>query len=171
MPTGPQHDRPQQRGRQLRPVLPALRRQRVEVRADRTMDRPAAAVWREIADFPALAAWHPGIASSTAHPDDPYLRELVTTDGTRLTETLLSSDDTRMIQEYAFTSHPFPAVDHRGRIEVRPEGGTRCSVTWTATFRPLGPDGAALAAQFEDGVFEPGLEALATRGRDVPDKS
>lgn len=66
---------------------------------------------------------------------------------------------------------PLPGRRSPGAHRGPPRGGTRCSVTWTATFRPLGPDGAALAAQFEDGVFEPGLEALATRGRDVPDRS
>ncbi|MFD4989009.1 SRPBCC family protein [Streptomyces sp. NPDC058374] len=138
--------------------------QRVEARADRTMDRPAGAVWREIADFPALAAWHPAIASSAPHPDGPHLRALVTTDGTEITEELLLDDGARMTQEYAFTAHPFPVTDYRARIAVRPEGDARCSVTWTATFSPLEGDGSEQRAQFEEGVFAPGLEALAERG-------
>lgn len=136
----------------------------VQARADRTMDRPAEAVWREIADFPALAAWHPGIATSASHPDSPHLRTLVTSDGAEITEELLLNDDARMIQEYAFTDHhPFPVTDYRARIEVLPEGAARCTVVWTAAFRPLQGDGTEERAQFAEGIFAPGLEALAGR--------
>ncbi|MET7507014.1 SRPBCC family protein [Streptomyces albidoflavus] len=177
MPNDParQHPNPQP-GRDLRqagpvPVLPAQRQEPqpprppyAEARAHRVLDRPAAAVWREVGDFPALAAWHPGIASCTAHPDNPRVRDLVTTDGTRLTEALHARDDTAMTLEYGFVAHPFPVTDYRARMEVNPEGGERCSVTWTATFRPVEGDGAALAEQFGEGVFAVGLEALGARG-------
>ncbi|RZD60504.1 SRPBCC family protein [Streptomyces albidoflavus] len=178
MPNDPQRQNPQP-GRDLRqaqPVLPGQRREPqapqhpqpqryAEARAHRVMDRAADTVWREVRDFPALAAWHPGIASSTAHPGNPRVRDLVTTDGIRLTEALHAVDDTLMTLEYGFVAHPFPLTDYRARMEVRPEGDTRCSVTWTATFRASEGDGAALAAQFEAGVFVVGLEALAARGR------
>ncbi|KLJ04137.1 SRPBCC family protein [Streptomyces sp. KE1] len=186
MPNDPQHQNPQP-GRDLQqaqPVLPGQRREPqapqhpqppqppgqhpqgyAEARAHRVLARTADAVWREVRDFPALAAWHPGIASSTAHPDNPRLRDLVTTDGLRLTEALHAVDDTLMTLEYGFVAHPFPLTDYRARLEVRAEGDTRSSVTWTATFRPADGDGAALAAQFEEGVFAVGLEALGARGR------
>ncbi|MCG5119214.1 SRPBCC family protein [Streptomyces sp. T7(2022)] len=182
MPKNPQHQNPQP-GRDLQqahPVLPGQRREPqapqpprqhpqryAEARAHRVLDRAADAVWREVRDFPALAAWHPGIASSTAHPDDPRLRDLVTTDGLRLTDDLHAVDDTLMTLEYGFVAHPFPLTDYRARLEVRAEGDTRSSVIWTATFRPADGDGdgAALAAQFEEGVFAVGLEALGARGR------
>ncbi|MFB8414560.1 SRPBCC family protein [Streptomyces albidoflavus] len=182
MPNDPQHQNPQPgRGlQQAQPVLPGQRREPqepqhpqqqphpqryAEARAHRVLDRAAESVWREVRDFPALAAWHPGIASSAAHPDNPRLRDLVTTDGIRLTEALHAVDDTLMALKYGFVAHPFPLTDYRARLEVRAEGDTRCSVTWTATFRPDGGDGAALAAQFEAGVFAVGLEALGARGR------
>ncbi|MFE6719056.1 SRPBCC family protein [Streptomyces albidoflavus] len=180
MPNDPQHQNPQP-GRDLQqaqPVLPGQRREPqapqhpqqpqppryAEARAHRVLDRAADAVWREVRDFPALAAWHPGIASSTAHPGNPRVRSLVTTDGIRLTEALHAVDDTLMALEYGFVAHPFPLTDYRARLEVRAEGDTRCSVTWTATFRPADGDGRALAAQFEAGVFVVGLEALGARG-------
>ncbi|MFJ7782959.1 SRPBCC family protein [Streptomyces albidoflavus] len=186
MPNDPQRQNPQPgRGlQQAQPVLPGQRREPqapqhpqhsqhphphpqryAEARAHRVMDRAADAVWREVRDFPALAAWHPGIASSTAHPDNPRVRDLVTTDGIRLTEALHTVDDTLMTLEYCFVAHPFPLTGYHARMEVRPEGDTRCSVTWTAAFRPAEGDGAALAAQFEAGVFVAGLEALGARGR------
>ncbi|MBT3158646.1 SRPBCC family protein [Streptomyces sp. CHA1] len=174
MPNDPQRQDPQPgRGlQQAQPVLPAQRREQqapqqqyAEARAHRVLDRAADAVWREVRDFPALAAWHPGIASSTAHPDNPRVRDLVTTDGTRLTEALHAVDDTLMSLEYGFVAHPFPLTGYRARMEVRAEGDTRCSVTWTAMFRPADGGGAALAAQFEEGVFAVGLEALGARER------
>ncbi|MFD8119780.1 SRPBCC family protein [Streptomyces albidoflavus] len=182
MPNDPQHQNPQPgRGlQQAQPVLPGQRREPLapqrtqppeqhpqryaEARAHRVLARAADAVWREVRDFPALATWHPGIASSTAHPDNPRLRDLVATDGLRLTEALHTVDDTLMTLEYGFVAHPFPLTDYRARLEVRAEGDTRCSVTWTATFRPADGDGAALAAQFEEGVFTVGLEALEAPG-------
>lgn len=180
MPTDPQHQNPRP-GRDLhqaRPTLPAQRqepqqprqpqqprRPYAEARAHRVMERAAGAVWREIRDFPALDAWHPGIAASTVPSGDRRVRDLVTVDGIQVTEVLLAVDDRLMTLEYAFVTHPFPLTDYRARLEVRPEGDTRCAVTWTATFRPDGGDGAALAAQFEAGVFTVGLEALGARGR------
>ncbi|WP_436738029.1 SRPBCC family protein [Streptomyces sp. BBFR102] len=166
MPIVPQHQNPEPEGDlpQAQPLLPAPRQEprpsAAEARAHRVIDRSARAVWREVGDFPALADWHPGIASSTAHLGDQRVRDLVTTEGIRLTEALQAFDDTLMNLEYTFVTHPFPLTGYRARLEVRPEGDTRCAVTWTATFRPLGADGAELAARFEEGVFAPGLEAL-----------
>ncbi|UYM26167.1 SRPBCC family protein [Streptomyces albus] len=131
MPNDPQRQDPQPgRGlQQAQPVLPAQRREQqapqqqyAEARAHRVLDRAADAVWREVRDFPALAAWHPGIASSTAHPDNPRVRDLVTTDGTRLTEALHAVDDTLMSLEYGFVAHPFPLTGYRARMEVARRG-------------------------------------------------
>lgn len=138
-------------------VMDAVARARVE--------RPAAEVWRLVADFPRLADWHPRIAHSMTVEQRPAGgRDLVTVDGARLTEELLRSDASARVLEYGSVTHPFPVHGYLARIEVTPEGegGRACTVRWSATYEPVEGDGEAQRALFQDEFFAPGLAALAT---------
>ncbi|MFJ4680331.1 glutamate--cysteine ligase [Kitasatospora sp. NPDC088783] len=132
----------------------------MEARTSRVIDRPADAVWADVADFPAIASWHPALARS-APAAGPHLREILTRDGQRIVEELLTDDDRNRVQEYALVRHPFPVTDYRARIEVRPLDPGRCEVHWSARFHPLAGDGRAERAMFENDIFGPGLDGLA----------
>ncbi|MGW9436124.1 SRPBCC family protein [Streptomyces sp. NPDC055607] len=132
----------------------------MEARAHRVIDRSADAVWADIADFTAIASWHPGIVHSRPGTG-PRLRELLTTDGQNITEELLVDNNEERVQEYTFVGRPFPVTDYRARLEVRPLGPDRCEVHWSARFRPLNGNGQAERATFENDIFHPGLDALA----------
>lgn len=151
--------RPTVREPAARPGTPS--RVSSQARAHRVIDRPADDVWTVVADFAAIASWHPALVHSTAGQDDARLREIVTADGRTIVERLLINDHERRVQEYEFVRHPFAVTDYRARIEVQASGPDRCEAHWSAGFLPLEGDGQAEQAVFENDIFRPGLDALA----------
>lgn len=133
----------------------------MEAVAQARVERPAAEVWALVADFCHLSDWHPWIAESAPAPHRAPRRELLTTDGTRLSEELLHSDAAGRVLEYCSVTHPFPVRDYLARVEVQAQGTAACLVRWSVRFEALEGDGAAQRDLFTDTLLTPGLDALA----------
>lgn len=116
------------------------------------IERPAAEVWDVVGDVGGLAAWFPGIASSSVD-DAQRVCELEGGAGT-LVETIVAYDDAARTYEYQITDAPMPVESHHARVEVRPDGEEATVVSWRTEVEP---DGTAEAM---DGMFDQALAQL-----------
>jgi len=141
----------------------------------------ADAVWDVVGDFAGVDSWVPGASRpvlrspalamagaagggvATLEPAVPGT-ERVFGPGTRteLVHRLTARDDRARRLMYAVEATPFPVVDHRASIIVRPLG-RGCEVVWTAAFRADAEIVDALEVALGDHVFEPALGALEAR--------
>jgi predicted cupin superfamily sugar epimerase len=126
--------------------------------------------WPLVADFDAIASWHPLIARSEPEPGLPpgapgHVRRLVTRRGETVRERLLALDEGRCV--YEFAQSPFAVRAYRATLALGPgPDEATCRARWTARFTPSDPgQGPALRDFFAGEVFAPGLAALAEAAR------
>jgi hypothetical protein len=126
-------------------------------------------VWRVVGDFGRIDAWHPDVSV-------PELRGPKAPDGAgtqrvfgagtdaEFIEQLVDRDDERRRLVYTIPTTPFPISEHEATIVVRDGTDGGSVVDWEASFTPDTPDVVPmLDQQLGDGVFQPGLDALAER--------
>ncbi|WP_165960255.1 SRPBCC family protein [Actinocrispum wychmicini] len=112
-------------------------------------------MWKRIGGFGSLHEWHPAV-TSTAVTASGQGRELVTTDGGRIVETLLDNGPSHYSYRIDQSALPFATLVSTLRV-LSDLGG--CVVEWDAEFEPLGvsaTDAANSARQF----LQTGLDAL-----------
>jgi hypothetical protein len=127
------------------------------------VDLPAspADVWALIGGFGSLTDWLPFIKTCELR-DGGRLRHFTVTDGSVMTEKLLSYDDEGRTYTYTIHEGPLPVTAYRSTIVVSPaQGGTGSHVDWWGEFTPNGVSEEAATAPFR-GIYENGLKALAS---------
>ena len=98
---------------------------------------PAAALWRDIGGFGAVADWHPMLARVTTEDDgEGALRTAEGQDGMRQTERLLESSPEQRFYRYRLESSPMPVRDYVAELRVEDNGDGTSTVVWSAEFEP-----------------------------------
>jgi mxaD protein len=100
---------------------------------------PAAALWRDIGGFGAVADWHPMLARVTTEGEgegEGALRMVEGRDGTRQTERLLESSPEQRFYRYKMESGPMPVRDYVAELRVEDNGDGTSTVVWSAEFEP-----------------------------------
>jgi len=129
----------------------------VSVSSSATFEVDIAELWHVIGDFYDVAGWMPGIAASIAHRQD-RVREVRITGGTEpMLEHLI--DEGSGWQQYGLVSGPLPVRNYVARLEAAVSGQARTTLTWTATFTPIGP--APDARTTVENVYRGALENLS----------
>jgi Polyketide cyclase / dehydrase and lipid transport len=138
--------------------------------ASTIINAPVEAVWAEIRDFGALAAWHPGIAGSEIeNGDDPdvvgCIRALRFKDGGGgARERLLMLDDSRYTFSYNFETPAFPIEHYVATVELIPvTNGDLTFAQWHGTFDERPEDAGTYVDIISNGVFATGWAALAAQ--------
>lgn len=124
-------------------------------------------VWALVGDFAGIHHWHPGTTEAELRPADGARtpgteRVFGAGSDAELVERLVERDETHRQLGYSMPAPPFPITDHLAVITVAPDPAGAL-VTWTATFRSTDEVAADLEGVLGDGVFAPGLAALAAR--------
>lgn len=133
------------------------------------IEAPVEAVWAAIRDFGALASWHPTIASSAIEDGKDAdavgcIRVLHLNDGGPVRERLLMLDDSRYTFSYNFETPAFPVGNYVSTVELIPvTNGDATFVQWTASFDEQPEDAGKYTDIVSNGVFAPGLAALAAK--------
>src|SRR5689334_6493327 len=125
---------------------------------------PAARVWALLRDFAAIGDWHPYLRPPLIEngPADRVgtIRVFPGLGGHR--ETLLALDDGTRATTWRFDDPGgLPVRDYRSTIQVTAVGADQALVSWSARFDCDAADEPAVRTQVLDGVFRPGLAALA----------
>lgn len=145
-----------------------------------TIAADAARVWAVIADFGALAAWHPMVASSEAGDGNQGGSERIVAlkSGGTITDSLDSYDAGAMSYSYRLLKEnveAFPVSFYSAEISVAPAGDGAARVTWvgrfyrgdTGNFPADGLDDEAAVAAMT-GFFQSGLAGLKQRVESRP---
>jgi hypothetical protein len=133
------------------------------------IEAPVEAVWAAIRDFGALASWHPAIvASAIKNGQDPdvvgCIRSLQLKDGGSARERLLMLDDSRYRFSYNFETPAFPVGNYVSTLELIPvTNGDATFAQWSALFDEQPEDAGKYTDIVSNGVFAPGLAALAAQ--------
>ena len=141
--------------------------------ASAVIEAPVEAVWAAVRDFGALAAWHPAIAKSEieqGHDPDVVgcVRKLTLKDGGTARERLMMLDDSRYSFTYNFETPAFPVANYLATLELVPvTNGDATFARWSATFDEKPEDGGVYVDIVSNGIFAPGLAALAEHLRGV----
>jgi len=124
-----------------------------------TLNAAPATVWKMIGGFNHLDVWHPVVVASDLNGKGD-VRVLTLGDGAKITEKLLSHDDSKMNYAYAITESPLPVKDYVSTISVMPTEGNQTIVKWSSTFNANGAEDAQ-AVETISGIYEAGLNNLA----------
>ena len=121
--------------------------------------------WVAIKDFTAWQAWHPAFATTNLIRGDGHtqgsVRVLITKDGGKFTEELVSYDAAARSYQYRIIDSPAPVADYVSTIEVKetPSGST---VVWSSSFNVKPGTSEADAKKLISGVYRAGLDNLAS---------
>ncbi len=119
-------------------------------------------MWDLIGGFDALSRWHPAVAKSEeTHEAGKTLRRLSLHGGGVIVEALERHEGRERRYQYTIVSGPLPVTGYRSEPSVREDGPQRCTVRWTSTFAPTGPEAAAVDAI--RGIYQAGFDNLARR--------
>ena len=125
----------------------------------------ASRTWDAIKDFGAWQSWHPAFASTQMIQGDGQskgaVRALMTKDGGKFTEELVTFDAAARTYQYRIIESPAPVVDYVSTIQVKetPAGST---VVWSSHFNVKAGTPEADAKKLISGVYRAGLDNLAS---------
>jgi len=126
---------------------------------------PPSQTWEKIRDFSSWQAWHPAFAGTEIIKGrgntKGTVRVLITKDGAKFTEELVSHDDASHTYSYRITESPLPITDYVSQLEVRGvKGGS--NVVWSSNFHVK--DGASEEEMKKaiSGVYRAGLDNLGS---------
>lgn len=132
-------------------------------RVTRTLDVPAAALWKVVAAF-GDTSWMPAGTQVTVHGAGPGMeRRIAAGEGKAIRERLESLDEAGRTLVYTIPENvPFPVTDYRATMRVR-EQGAASELDWSATFTPAGASEADARKAIEGiyGVMIGWIEARA----------
>ena len=107
-------------------------------RVTRTLDVPAAALWKLVSAF-GDTSWMPAGAQVTVHGSGPGMeRRIAAGEGKVIRERLEFADAASRTVVYTIPQNvPFPVKDYRATMRVRAKG-TGSELDWSVTFEPVG---------------------------------
>lgn len=121
--------------------------------------------WAAIKDFTAWQAWHPAFATTDLVKGDGHtqgsVRVLITKDGGKFTEELVSYDAAMRSYQYRIIDSPAPVADYVSTIEVK-EAQYGSTVVWSSSFNVKSGTSEADARKLISGVYRAGLDNLAS---------
>ena len=129
------------------------------------VDLPASATaaWATIKDFNGWQDWHPAIGSTEIirgkGNTKGTARILITKDGARITEELMSHSTAAMKYSYRIIDSPLPVTDYLSTLKVN-KTKTGSTVVWTATFKAKPGISDNDAKKTMAGVYRAGLDNL-----------
>ncbi|MBP2231988.1 hypothetical protein J2847_005313 [Azospirillum agricola] len=125
---------------------------------------PARRLWPLVRWDGRLCDWYPGaIALSVDGTEKGAVRRLLLKDGTRLVQRLEHISRIDDAYTYAVVESPYPVADLLAQIRVQPGDDGHATLTWTATFQPLGLPGGldeARTERFVRDLYDAGVERL-----------
>jgi hypothetical protein len=132
-------------------------------RVTRTLDVPAAGLWKLVAAF-GDTSWMPAGAQVTVVGSGPGMeRRIAAGEGKQIRERLESLDEKGRTLVYTIPEGvPFPVKDYRATMRVRAEGA-KSELDWSASFEPAGAPEADARQAIEGmyGVMVGWIEARA----------
>ena len=121
--------------------------------------------WAAINDFTAWQAWHPAFATTDVVRGDGHtqgsVRVLITKDGGKFTEELVSYNAASRSYQYRIIDSPAPVADYVSTIEVKASNAGSI-VVWSSNFNVKVGTSEADAKKLISGVYRAGLDNLAS---------
>jgi hypothetical protein len=121
--------------------------------------------WAAINDFTTWQAWHPAFATTDLVRGDGHtqgsVRVLITKDGGKFTEELISYNAASRSYQYRIIDSPAPVADYVSTIEVK-ETQAGSTVVWSSSFNVKAGTSEADAKKLISGVYRAGLDNLAS---------
>ncbi|WP_372525777.1 SRPBCC family protein [Piscinibacter sp.] len=121
--------------------------------------------WAAIKDFTTWQAWHPAFATTDLVRGDGHtqgsVRVLITKDGGKFTEELVSYNAASRSYQYRIIDSPAPVADYVSTIEVK-ETQAGSTVVWSSSFNVKAGTSEADAKKLISGVYRAGLDNLAS---------
>ncbi len=121
-------------------------------------------VWELIGRFDAIQKWAPGIKAATAQGLTPgSLRTVTLSDGTVLTEKLISKADDPLAYTYSIENGGLGLASHISTLMAMDHGDGSCTVSWVCTYEAKNKaENANLGAGFTS-FYKAGIAALKKR--------
>ena len=142
----------------------ALAAGNLDVRKDITINMSGSEVWSVIADYCAIAAWHPAVTYCDKEGGNVpgTMRILTLNNGAELNEKLLRYDDDSWNYAYEIVdpTTTLPVMNYDSTIQVRDIGGGRSLVVWEGSFDSQAEVSDSDAVAAISGVYEGGLSTI-----------
>jgi hypothetical protein len=125
-----------------------------------SIDASADRVWELFRDFGGIGRFAAGIEGCSVDGEGVgAVRTLSMRGGLQLQERLEAFDDAGRSLSYAIVGeHPLPLDDYLSTVRVVEESDERCSVEWSSTFEPKGPEEPAVA--MVEGIYRGGIKGI-----------
>ncbi len=127
-----------------------------DVSVSGNFDWPAAVLWATIGDFCGIDRWLPGIQRVEAE-EAGKRRRIILPNGGVVLEQEVARDEANMLLTYTVIAAPMPFTNSRSTMCVESRGES-CSVRWSATFTPIGPEDKV--ARLVGSLYNAGLKGL-----------
>ena len=139
----------------------ALAEGSVSVREEITIEAPSDIVWDVIADYCAIAAWHPVVVYCDKDGSNTpgTIRTLTLGDGAQITERLVAYDSRQNTYRYEIIDSPLPVSEYVGDIYIRPHGN-QAQVVWESSFNSAAGTTDEETANIISGIYVAGLEQI-----------
>jgi len=143
----------------------------LHVRKTIVIDADPAKVWQTVANFDALASWHPAVAKDEivegGNNSIGEVRLLTLKGGGTIKEKLLGFSDAEHRFRYAIVEGVLPVSAYTSTFTVTPVGTNKTSVTWSGSFKrknvgdnPGDDENDKTAIVTIGGVYKAGLDNL-----------
>lgn len=130
------------------------------------LNQPAEVVWKKVADFGDLGAWHPAVAKTEIvagkNNTAGAKRVLTLQDGGKINETLTAYHAKAKTYSYKITEGVLPVTDYASTVSVHSNGEGKSVVVWESHFLPKAPADDKAASDTIKGVYDGGLNQLKT---------
>ena len=134
------------------------------VSVERIVDFPPDKVWAVLADFGAFQAWAMGgEGSSKVEGDGPGMVRLLDVPSMgEIAERLEKADGENHHLVYSlFHGNPLGMMRYTANVQLSPEPGNKCKISWHGEFDPLPDANASTVAQNLRGSYNTMTDALA----------
>ena len=130
------------------------------------LNQPAETVWKKVADFGDLGAWHPAVAKTEIvagkNNHAGAQRVLTLKDGGKINETLTAYNAKGKSYTYKITDGVLPVNGYVSTVSVHSNGDGKSVVVWESQFQPKAPADDKAASDTIKGVYDGGLNQLKT---------
>lgn len=128
------------------------------------VNQPVDVVWKKVADFGDLGAWHPAVAKteivSGKNNTAGAKRVLTLKDGGKINETLTAYNAKAKSYTYKITDGVLPVEGYVSTVSVHSNGDGKSVVVWESHFMPKAPADEKTASDTIKGVYDGGLNQL-----------
>lgn len=130
------------------------------------LNQPVDIVWKKVADFGDLGAWHPAVAKTEIvagkNNTAGAKRVLTLKDGGKINETLTAYNAKAKSYTYKITDGVLPVNDYVSTVSVHSNGEGKSVVVWQSQFNAKAPADEKTASDTIKGVYDGGLNQLKT---------